>query len=120
MTQRQPWSPAEEALCQLLTEQGRDSAEIAATFTERGIPRTQKAISRLKARKHWHGKVQPSPVAPLADPLEAKGDMLILPDPHCPFHDAAWINRCVDLALKWGIRLAGILGIAQSCPYRNR
>ena len=57
MSIRQPWSPAEEALCQLLTEQGRDSAEIAATFTERGIPRTQKAISRLKARKHWHAGV---------------------------------------------------------------
>ena len=110
MTQRQPWSPAEEALCQLLTEQGRDSAEIAATFTERGIARTQKAISRLKARKHWHGKVAPSPFAPLAAPLEAHGDMVIYPDPHCPFHDADWVNRVTDLALKWGVRQAGIPG----------
>ena len=62
MTQRQPWSPAEEALCELLTGQGRNSAEIAATLAERGIPRTQKAISRLKARKHWHARVAASPV----------------------------------------------------------
>jgi hypothetical protein len=33
------------------TEQGRDSAEIAAECAERGIARTQKAIQRLKARR---------------------------------------------------------------------
>jgi hypothetical protein len=31
------WTPAEDALAQLLTEQGRDSAEIAATFREREV-----------------------------------------------------------------------------------
>ena len=34
----QGWTPAEDALAQLLTEQGKDSAEIAATFAARGIP----------------------------------------------------------------------------------
>ena len=104
------WTPAEDALCQHLTEEGRNSAEIAAVFAERGIARTQKAIQRRRERQGWHAKVAASPVRPLAGPLVAEGDMLILPDPHCPFHDAAWVNRCIDLALSWGVELAGIPG----------
>ena len=109
MSLRQPWTPAEELLCQTLTEQGRDSAEIAATFAGRGIARTQKAIMRLKARKGWHGKVTESPVV-LATPPVLRGDALLLFDVHSPCHDAAWINRCVELALRWGIHKLGIGG----------
>jgi hypothetical protein len=109
VTIRQPWTPAEEALCQVLTEQGRDSAEIAATFAERGIARTQKAIMRIRDRRGWHGKVQPSPVT-LASPPVLRGDALLLFDVHSPCHDAAWINRCVDLALRWGVHKLGIGG----------
>ena len=109
MSVRQPWSAAEELLCQTLTEQGRDSAEIAATFASRGIARTQKAIMRLKARKGWHGKVAESPVT-LAEPPVLRGDALLLFDVHSPCHDADWINRCVDLALRWGVHRLGIGG----------
>jgi hypothetical protein len=104
-----PWTPAERLLCQTLTEQGRDSAEIARVFAEQGIQRTQKAIQRLKAREHWHGKVAESPVR-LQQPPTLRGDALLLFDVHAPCHDAAWINRCVDIAARWDVRKLGIGG----------
>ncbi len=109
MTNSQPWTPAERLLCQTLTEQGHDSAHIARVFSEQGIARTQKAIQRLKAREHWHGRVAESPVH-LQAPPTLRGDALLLFDVHAPCHDAAWINRCVDLALRWGVDRLGIGG----------
>jgi hypothetical protein len=38
------------------------------------------------------------------DPPVVEGDALILMDCHVPFHDAAWINRVIDLALLWGVK----------------
>ena len=109
MSDRHPWTAAETTLCQFMTEQGHDSAKIAATFAERGIARTQKAIMRLKARRGWHAQVAESPVILQAPPC-LRGDALLLFDIHSPCHDAAWINRCVDLALKWGVRKLGLGG----------
>jgi hypothetical protein len=93
----------------MLTEQGRNTAEIAVAFQERGIARTQKAIIRMCARKGWHMRVQTSPVQ-LDAPPTMEGDALLLFDIHSPCHDARWINRCVDLALRWGVRQCGIGG----------
>lgn len=39
-----------------------------------------------------------------------EGDALLLFDIHSPCHDARWINRCVDLALRWGVAKVGIGG----------
>jgi hypothetical protein len=102
MSVRQPWSAAEELLCQTLTEQGRDSAEIAATFASRGIARTQKAIMRIRDRRGWHGKVAESPVT-LAPAVRIEGDCLGLFDAHAPAHDADWMNRVIALARSWHI-----------------
>jgi len=93
----------------LWTEQGLNSAEIAAECAERGITRTQKAIQRIRERKGWHAKVQASPVKPELPPV-LEGDALLLFDIHSPCHDARWINRCVDLALRWGVHQCGIGG----------
>lgn len=38
------------------------------------------------------------------DPPTIEGDALILFDCHVPFHDSVWINRCIGLALHWGIK----------------
>jgi len=105
-----PWTPAEEALCKYLVESGKDSAQIASEFQKQNITRTQKAIQRIIARKGWRAKIAPSPVQPIDPALEATGNIIILPDPHAPFHDAAWMERCIDLALKWGIKQVGIAG----------
>jgi len=44
------------------------------------------------------------------DHITVTGDHLILADAHIPFHDADWMNRCIDLADKWGIRKVGMAG----------
>lgn len=98
----QAWTPAEDALGQLLTEQGKDSAEIAATFAERGIARSQKAIQRRRERLGWRAKVAESPVK-LPDPVRVVGDALGLFDIHAPAHLADWLNRVIVLARSWGI-----------------
>jgi len=96
---------------QTLTEQGKDSAEIARRLQDRGIQRTQKAIMRMKDRQGWHAQVPDSPLRKsISKPLHVEGDVLILPDIHAPMHDAQWINRVCDLAYKWGIKQAIIAG----------
>lgn len=109
MSRATAWTPAEDALAQLLTEQGRDSAQIAEVFVQRGICRTQKSIQRRRERQGWRARVAPSPVR-LDEPPVLKGDALLLFDLHSPCHDADWINRCVDLALRWGVTGLGIGG----------
>ena len=96
-------------MVQLWTEQGRDSAAIATEFAARGIDRTQKAVQRIRERKGWRMLVPVSPVKLEAPPVMV-GDALLLFDIHSPCHDARWINRCVDLALKWGVNQCGIGG----------
>lgn len=43
-------------------------------------------------------------------PLRMEGDALILPDPEFPFHDADFVNRCLELADCWGIDQCIIAG----------
>jgi hypothetical protein len=56
----------------------------------------------LNADKHpYH--LDESPYPRYDNPIEDEGDALILPDPEIPFHHAEFINRCIDLAIKWDI-----------------
>lgn len=93
----------------MMTEQGQTSAQIAQEFATRDILRTQKAIQRIQARKGWRYKVPVSPVK-LEQPPTLQGDALLLFDIHSPCHDARWINRCIDLALRWGVHKCGLGG----------
>lgn len=97
------WTPAEEALAETLTAQGLDSAQIAERFRDKGIRRTQKAIQRKRARMGWHAQVPVSPMPRFNAPLRVEGDALILADVHVPFQDAAWMDRVLTLALRWGV-----------------
>lgn len=45
-------------------------------------------------------------------PLKMEGDALILPDTEFPFHDADFVNRCLDLAQTWDIDQCIIAGDA--------
>ena len=93
-----------------MQDQHLDSAQIAARFEQQGIRRTQKAIQRRRERLGVHAQVAESPVPKLGPPPTMHGDALLLFDIHCPCHDAVWINRVIDLALRWGIRKVGIGG----------
>lgn len=109
MTQATAWTPAEDAFVRHLVQEGKDSAEIAALCREAGIARTQKSIQRRRERCGWHARVAESPVR-LTEPPTLRGDALLVGDIHAPCQDAGWINRVIDLALKWGIRKCGIGG----------
>lgn len=70
----------------------------------------QREITNLKEAGKW--PIQPpaqfqrigvSPKPKYNDPINVVGDALIMADPHVPYHDADFMNRCIGLALKWGI-----------------
>jgi len=104
------WTPAERALVRGLIEQGHNDAEITDQLQRDGIQRTYKAIQRLRQRQGWHAKVQPSPFTlDRAVVLEADRALLLF-DIHAPLHDFEWINRVLDLALKWRCDSIGIGG----------
>lgn len=104
---------------QELVQQGLDSAEIAERFASHGVRRTQKAIQRKRARERgadpagWHALVAQAPqCAPRFDqPLRIEANRaVIMADPHVPFHDAAWCNRVIALALAYGCTAAIVPG----------
>jgi len=53
-----------------------------------------------------------SPYPKYNSPLEQMGDCLILPYPEFPYHNADFINRCLDLAYSWKIKQCCIAGDA--------
>lgn len=109
MSKSQPWSPSEDALCRMLVEQGKTSADIADIFADQGIQRTQRAIMVRSYRQGWRAHMPPSPVV-IEPPPTMEGDALLLFDIHSPCHDARFIDACIDLALKMGIKKCGIGG----------
>ena len=56
--------------------------------------------------------IQESPYPKYNEPLEQSVDCLILPDPEFPYHHSDFLNRCIDLAVSWGIRNCNIAGDA--------
>lgn len=104
------WTPAELALVQEWTGQGVDSATIAKRCQERGIARSQKSIMRMQERKGWHAQIPAASTPRFDKPLHIEGDALVWADVHGPFHDAEWMNRTADLALRWGVKHLVIAG----------
>jgi len=105
----QTWTPAEVALLQTLVQQGKTAFECWQLFQARGIRRTQKAITRKLAEckihdpQTWRPQLVRSEMPRFNEPLIVTGDVLNLNDIHCPFQDTPWIDRCVNLAIRWGI-----------------
>ena len=56
-----------------------------------------------KLRKFGETSVPKSAKERFDAPPAIEGDALILADPHCPYHDAAFINQTVTIAVKWGV-----------------
>jgi len=65
---------------------------------------------RMQARKGWHAQIPTASTPRFDTPLAIEGDALIWADVHGPFHDAEWMNRTADLALRWGITNLVIAG----------
>ena len=74
--------------------------------------------SKVALEKQWQATGGGAPkvgtsVYPVYDnPLVMEGDALVIPDPEVPFHHAEFLNRVIDLAIRWGITQAVIAGDA--------
>jgi hypothetical protein len=112
----QAWTPAEETLLLTLVQQGKTAFEIWQLFQAQGIGRTQKAVTRkiqdskLADPQRWRPQLVRSEMPRFNEPLQVVGDVLNLNDIHCPFQDTPWIDRVVNLAIRWGITQAVIGG----------
>jgi hypothetical protein len=116
MAETNRWTIAETVLLRQYVEQGLDAQEISERFASDGLSRTHQAVRRYLQRLRdkepgkWCAKVTASTVPMPAAPLKAEGDCLVLGDPHCPFHDAGWVNRVVALALTYRIEQVALIG----------
>jgi hypothetical protein len=54
--------------------------------------------------------VSQSPARIFDDQITAQGDILILPDVEAPYHNADWINKCIDLALTLNVKQLCVAG----------
>lgn len=87
---------------------GRRCARIAVQSGKLDASRTVEA-ARFKLRA-LHDELYPlgcripeSRYPRYDKPLVMEGDALVLPDVEAPFHDADFVQKCVDLAAAWGI-----------------
>lgn len=67
---------------------------------------------RIKLQSLLGGQVPPSRHVKWNEPPFVSGDVLVMGDLHIPFHDADFINRCLALSKRWGIRKCIIGGDA--------
>lgn len=56
------------------------------------------------------GKINQSPYPIYNEPLVMEGNALIMADLELPFHHAEFVNKCLKLAERWGIRQAILAG----------
>jgi len=100
----------ELSLLRQLVEQGLNDAQVVEQFAVQGYERTYKSVQRKRQNMGWRAHVQPSQFA-LDKPAVLQADRaLLLFDIHAPLHKASWLNRVIDLALKWGVDAVGVGG----------
>lgn len=112
------WTAAETALLRQYVERGMNAEEISQAFAGDGLSRTHQGVRRRLQRLRrdepgkWHAKVAEAPpnCPRFTDSITVRGNVLILPDPHFPFHHAGYINRCVSVALALGVETVAIPG----------
>ena len=89
------------------------AAEIALLFGRHGIYPTYNSIQN-KRKSLGLGNVRAiikeSPYVRYDSPWEVEGDQLYISDVEFPYHNAAFLNRVLDLAYAWKIREINIAG----------
>jgi len=117
------WDAAEAELVRVFVEQGKNDAQIVEKLQSVNIKRTYKAVQRLRQRRGWHAQI-PEAKFTLGAPVTLQADRaLLLFDIHAPYQNAPWLNRVIDLALKWKVSACGIGGDLidfSSCNYYGR
>ena len=111
------WETAEIALLRRHVRDGLNAEQISRALTRDGLPRTHQAVRRKvqslrKKDPHgWHALVRHADTPRHTRQIQLQADrVLLLFDIHAPFHDATWINRCIDEALDAGCTAVGVGG----------
>jgi len=111
-----PWADEETRALKALIQSGIGGAEACRALRAQGFNRTPDSVStklkveRIMAPSEWHPQISLSQAERFTKPLVVEGDAIVLPDIHCPFHDAIWMNRVIGLALRWDVKQAIIAG----------
>lgn len=103
---RQAWTKEEEQRVEKLYNDGKSFYNIATI-----MGRSYDSVNAKLSRRRRTITPLPKSSFPLWDkPLKSEGDALILSDVEAPFQHSEFINRCIDLADAWGIRVLHLAG----------
>ena len=102
------WTPQEDQKLLNLRASGLTFPQIAERIG-RPINGCKFRYYNSLADKHPTG-FKESPFPQYTDYLKMEGDALILPDIELPFHNADFVNRCLELAQAWGIKQCIVAG----------
>ena len=95
------WTPELQAhLVQLYAKYGPKWTQIGDAMGLR--PEQVRSYYRFQLPVR-HDRLRESPYPKYDQPLEMEGDALVIPDLEAPFHNADFVNRCLDLSQAWGI-----------------
>jgi hypothetical protein len=87
---------------------GMRAARFAAKsgkFGKRSVEAIRVKLRSMREELYPAGAFIPDSSFPRYDaPLVMEGDALVLPDVEAPYHDADFIQQCIDLAGTWGIK----------------
>lgn len=90
---------------------GATAKEMAHELTGRTYISVRLRLERLQSDEQLSRRpISTSPARVWNDHLTIEGDALILPDVEAPYHNADFINRCIDLASAWKIEQVILAG----------
>jgi predicted phosphodiesterase len=109
MTQKKWTIEEEQKLADLVGALGHKWLEIG----ER-LGRTSDSV-RMYYRLNLAGRLRAralteSPYPQYTEPLRMEGNALVLPDLEAPFHHADFVNRCIEVAQRWGVNQLIVAG----------
>lgn len=104
-----PWEDTELKKLSDLRASGLSWDEVAE-----GMGRTRESCRFMWRRLNGMAKVtyivKESPYQRFDAPLVREGDALILSDVEAPFHHAEFMNKCIELAIKWKVKTCILAG----------
>lgn len=104
-----PWTPDDDSILNQMKGRGATDKQIAEKLF-----RSEESVRSRRRRIHSVTEnrmlISESPFPKYDSPLVMEGDALVLPDVEVPFHNAEFLNRCIELAHKWKIKQCIVAG----------
>lgn len=99
------WTEGEVQILREMTEAGYTAEEIAQR-----LGRTTYSVECARRQHHLHQRLLAPQAPAYAGEVTVEGDILVLADLHIPCQDTPFIERVVELALRWRVPNLGIAG----------